>query len=315
MNRFYEVAEIAKERPLVVLFAFERTPLLKIILPRLVNAVRHIGGYLVVIDDGSWDERIPMILKDYEEEGWVDLAFLGKQNRHVDWVKGIQKGHGKRTARRSAILHLLSQRGVPMVICCDADIIMPPNALEVLLIGSRIAREEGLPASHFCGFRYNKTTLSHPDRRSIRGYTYVMFMGNTSMALSLVPLDMMRRVNREGPPWHDGKWSLNEYADRAFRMAGLHSCYILNVPCQHLGVGHVGRTFCSEIAMGIEEIAAFEDDGSLQQIEGFDFNTFYNIAHKGTYLTLERLAYLDKHKIHDKGPVHPEFYRLKELIT
>lgn len=313
-NRFYDLPEIAKERPLVVLFAFERTPLLKIILPRLVNATRRIGGYLVAIDDGSWDERIPMILKDYEEKGWVDKAFVGKHTRHVDWIESYVPGYGQQTARRAVMLHLLARRGAPFVIFCDADIIMPPNALEVFLTGCRRAREQGLPASHFCGFRYNKSVPEEKKRRNVKG-DYLLFGANTSMALSLVPLDVARRVDREGPPWHKGKWSLNEYALRAFRMAELQACYVMNVPCQHVGVGHAGRTFMTE-SVG-NAVAAYEDDGSLMQIEGFDVNKFYDIAENGTYLSLERFAYQDHDRqvIQERCPVHPEFYRLKELIA
>jgi len=312
-NRFYKVADVAKERPLVVLFAFERVPLLKISLPRLVNATRRIGGYLLAIDDGSYDERIPMILNDYEHKGWVDLAFLGKSNRHIDWIEANMAGYGQQTARRAVMLHLLAKRGAPLVILCDADMLMPPTALEIFLTGCRIAREKGMPASHFCGFRYNKTVVEEKKRREVKG-DHLLFGWNTSMALSLVPLDVARRVDREGPPWHKGKWSLNEYTLRAFRMEKLQACYILNVPCQHLGVGHAGRTFMTE-SIGAE-VAAYEEDGTLMQIEGFDVNSFFDIAENGTYLTLERFAYSDhaKQVIEEMRPVHPEFYRLRELI-
>lgn len=313
-NRFYDLADIACQSPLVVLFAFERVPLLKIILPRLVNAVRHIGGYLVVIDDKSQDERIAMILKDYEEKGWIDMAFVGKHNRHIDWIESTMVGYGRQTARRSVMLHLLAKHSAPFVIFCDADIVMPSNALEVFMRGCRIAREEGMPASHFCGFRYNKSVMEEKKRLNVEG-DYFLFGWNTSMALSLVPLDVARRVDREGPTWHKGKWSLNEYALRAFRMEKLQACYVLNVPCQHVGVGHAGRTFMT-VSVG-NEVAAYEEDGSLMQIDGFDVNRFYDIAEHGTYLALERFAYQDHdlQVIEDVCPVHPEFYRLRDLIN
>ena len=64
------------------------------------------------------------------------------------------------------------------------------------------------------------------------------------------------------------------------------------------------------------EVAAYEEDGTLMQIEGFDVNSFFDIAENGTYLTLERFAYSDhaKQVIEEMRPVHPEFYRLRELI-
>ena len=177
-----------------------------------------------------------------------------------------------------------------------------------------MAREQGLPASHFCGFRYNKSVMEAKKDQNIQG-DFLLFGWNTSMALSLVPLDIARRVEREGPPWNKGKWSLNEYALRAYKMDKLQACYILNVPCQHVGVGHAGRTFMT-VSIGAE-VAAYEENGILMQIEGFDVNRFYDLAENGTYLGLERFADQDQAKqvIQAMCPVHPEFIRLKELIA
>lgn len=313
-NRFYDLPEIAKERPLVVLFAFERSALLKMVLPRLVNATRHIGGYLVAIDDASRDERVAWLLKEYEEKGWIDWTFIGKHNRHIDWIDAYMPGYGQATARRAVILHHLMKCGAPLAIFCDADIVMPSNALEIFLRECRIAREQELPASHFCGFRYNMTVLEEKKKRGIQG-DFLLFGWNTSMALSLVPLDIARKVDREGPPWHPGKWSLNEYTLRAFKMGGYQACYTFQVPCQHVGVGRAGRTLMT-ISTG-NEVAAYEEDGSLMQIEGFDVTRFFEIAEHETYYSLEVFVHRD-HKaqvIQERCPVHPEFYRLKELIT
>jgi len=314
-NRFYDLPDIAKERPLVVLFGWERYGLLKMVLPRLVNAVRHIGGYLVAIDDASLDERIAPFLRKYEEQGYVDMAFVGTKNRHIDWTTG-NPGYGKQTARRSVMLHLLAHRGAPLVICCDADIVMQPDALEVLLEGSRVAREAGIQASHFCGFRYNKTVWDslRAERRNIDNFRFVLFAQNTSMALSLVPLDIARKVDREGPAWHHGKWSLNEYAERAWLTGKYHSCYLFDVMCQHVGVGFVGRTF-TDVMMKEPEVAAFEEDGSLLEIKGFDVKRFYDIAFNGSYISYERFFGFDNQEIYPTRPIHPEFVRLKGLIN
>lgn len=303
-----EIPRVAQESPLVVLFCWERYNLFKMVLPRIVNATRRVGGYLWVIDDASRDERIKMILDQYLSDGYVDHVTYGSKSRFIDWTPPPDMAFGGPCARRSVVMNFLTHRKVPMVIFCDPDIVVAPDALENMLAGARIAREANLPASCYSGFRYNKTIFNVPEQ-SIAGFSYRLHSEFVSMALSLVTFDTVRQVEKDMPNKFLGRWSLNEYAVWAYS-SGLQACYLMNVAAQHVGIGMVGRTWTAEPDMNV---FAFNEDGSHLEVAGFDTERFLSKVN-GTHTFFQDFCYNDHVKIEDKRPVHPEFLKLKEIV-
>jgi len=308
-DKFLDLPGIAQEKPVVVLFCWERYNLFKMALPRIVNATRRIGGYLLVIDDASRDERIPWLLDRYLDEGYVDAVFYGSKSRFIDWSPN-HGGWGSTLARRSVIMHLMTKRNAPMVIFCDPDMVLAPDALGTLLTSTRVAREANIPASCYSGFRYNMDVFRGAEK-IVQGCSYRMMGPYVSMALSLVTCDTSRRVEGESPSDFRGRWSLNEYAEWATKI-GLQACYLMDVKSQHIGIGITGRSFTSE-KTDYPNPFAFNEDGSPMEIEGFDVLRFLRVSNE-TLVSIQTFAYDDKVEIEEPRTVHPEFFKLKDMI-
>lgn len=302
-----EIPEIAKQKPLVVLFCWERYNLFKMVLPRVVNATRRIGGYLWVIDDYSEDERIRWILDRYLSEGYVDRVHYGTKPRFIDWASDGGPWGGA-CARRSVVLHFLTRRYSPLVIFCDPDVIVAPDAFETMLKAIRVARQAKLPASCYSGLRYSRMIFNAPEQR-VQEFVYRLYAQWVCMQLSCVTLDTVRQVERESPWDFLGKWSLNQYGVWANRI-GLEACYLMDVRSQHIGIGTTGRTFTD---VKSHDVFAYEEDGAVLEVPGFDIAAFLNIA-DGTCVQIHKFAYWDHVDIEERRDVHPEFLRLKEII-
>lgn len=279
--------EAAKIKPLVVIFCWERFEALSMALPRVVNATRKVGGYLWAIDDASKDDRIPRMLKDWHEKGFIDWITLGKINRHVDWMDN--RGMISRLARRSIIMHWLHKHKAPVAILVEADMVIGPNVFEDLLEANVLAHRNNIPYSSLCGFHYNLTIFSCAPERLGR-FEIRKFGRNMSQPVVLITYKALQFVEKNKLSKEPQRWSLNHYAVNASEV-GLHAVFVMNLPTQHLGVGIVGS--------GIRTQAIWEPRGwtdksgtTLVQVPGFDLAEFDRVA-KTTFPPVQNFARKD----------------------
>ena len=105
---------------------------------------------------------------------------------------------------------------------------------------------------------------------------------------------------------------MNQVAAHAYELLGLEACYVMNVASQHLGVNILGRTWTDSASICRGSPIALEEDGSVQQVPGFDVAGFMEASKQSCYKVFW-FAHHDKPNQHiiDRQPVHPCFDRLK----
>jgi len=242
--------EAAKDRPLVVLFCFDRFDVLRMVLPRVINATRRIGGYLWAIDDGSSDDRVPRRLREDFDKGLIDWVTFGNRNRCGDF-RGVE------TARRLVVIRYLYRKRVPLVFMIEADMLIDSLVLEKMLEVACDIRDAELQVSAISGTQGNSSMFKNKVVQWIILKNLQVFFHGPFLAqgLVLLPFSQVDLVEKT-VPWngtgilsrrrtsqnskHLGvRFSLNHYVQRAVK-ADLKTCHIFDLPVQHLGIGIAG---------------------------------------------------------------------------
>lgn len=274
--------EAAKERPLVVLFCYDRFDLLRMALPRVINATRRIGGYLWAIDDGSNDDRVPRSLHEHYEKGHIDWVTFGKTNRCGDFV-------GQHGARRLVMIRWLYRKNVPLVFLIEADMLIHDSVLETMLEAACSIGEARLPVSAISGTQGNPTIFSA--RKETLGKFQLLFFGPyLAQGIVLLPLSQVDIVEKALPMKGGPRFSLNQYVARAVD-AGLETCHIFGLPTQHLGIGIAAGTKVKEESL---TFVNWTDETRTQMVEvpGFEMDRFM-LHVNDTIWTLQAFSFQD----------------------
>jgi len=270
-------------QPLVVVFCCERFELLRMTLPRIVNATRRIGGYLWAIDDASDDDRVPRMLASWKEKGYLDWLTLGKQRRFIDWIDWNLE-------RRSVVIRYLYRHKAPFAFLVESDVMMGKSVLSDMLERAIKVLDVKPNVYAFSGSHGNTTVFNYPPQQ-IADFECRFLGPGLSQQVVLFPFYPMHFVNSKRPLREIRYFSLNEYAVVAHQQ-GLTSCVFMQMETQHLGVGFVGSL--SSYLEPTWEIVNYTDaqKTSFVQVPGFDVDTFMDIAGK-TMINVQQFSRKD----------------------